>query len=64
MEKETGIRIFLSPEEAVAALHSLSREVAGLTYGWASPDHPDATGEYSSICPTCGASCATRSEST
>ena len=46
METENGIRIFLSPEEAVAALHSLSREVAGLTYGWASPDHPDVTGEY------------------
>ena len=46
MEKERGIRIFLTPEEAVAALRSLSREVAGLTYGWASPDHPDVTGEY------------------
>ncbi|EOD15166.1 hypothetical protein EMIHUDRAFT_119448 [Emiliania huxleyi CCMP1516] len=46
METEIGIRIFLSPEEAVAALRSLSREVAGLTYGWASPDHPDVTGEY------------------
>ena len=46
METENGIRIFLTPEEAVAALRSLSREVAGLTYGWASPDHPDVTGEY------------------
>ena len=46
MEKERGIRIFLTPKEAVAALRSLSREVAGLTYGWASPDHPDVTGEY------------------
>ena len=46
MEKERRIRIFLTPEEAVAALRSLSREVAGLTYGWASPDHPDVTGEY------------------
>ena len=46
MEEENGIRIFLTPEEAVAALRSLSREVAGLTYGWASPDHPDVTGEY------------------
>ena len=46
MEKERGIRIFLTPEEAVAALRSLRREVAGLTYGWASPDHPDVTGEY------------------
>ena len=46
MEEERRIRIFLTPEEAVAALRSLSREVAGLTYGWASPDHPDVTGEY------------------
>ena len=46
MEKEGGIRIFLTPKEAVAALRSLRREVAGLTYGWASPDHPDVTGEY------------------
>ncbi|EOD37858.1 hypothetical protein EMIHUDRAFT_122287 [Emiliania huxleyi CCMP1516] len=46
MEKERRIRIFLTPKEAVAALRSLSREVAGLTYGWASPDHPDVTGEY------------------
>ena len=46
MEEERGIRIFLTPEEAVVALRSLSREVAGLTYGWASPDHPDVTGEY------------------
>ena len=35
MEKERRIRIFLTPKEAVAALRSLSREVAGLTYGWA-----------------------------
>ncbi|EOD23561.1 hypothetical protein EMIHUDRAFT_239461 [Emiliania huxleyi CCMP1516] len=46
LEEERRIRIFLTPEEAVAALRSLSREVAGLTYGWASPDHPDVTGEY------------------
>ena len=46
METENGLRIFLTPKEAVAALRSLSREVAGLTYGWASPDHPDVTGEY------------------
>ena len=46
MEKERGICIFLTPKEAVAALRSLSRKVAGLTYGWASPDHPDVTGEY------------------
>ncbi|EOD20102.1 hypothetical protein EMIHUDRAFT_355350, partial [Emiliania huxleyi CCMP1516] len=46
MEEERRIRIFLTPEEAVAALRSLCREVAGLTYGWASPDHPDVTGEY------------------
>ena len=46
MEKENGLRIFLTPKEAVAAMRSLSREVAGLTYGWASPDHPDVTGEY------------------
>ena len=64
MELERGICVFLTPNEAIAALRSQSRQVAGLTYGWASPDHPDATGEYSSICPTCGASCATRSEST
>ncbi|EOD40533.1 hypothetical protein EMIHUDRAFT_360958, partial [Emiliania huxleyi CCMP1516] len=46
MEAERGIQIFLTPDEAVAALRSLSREVAGLTYGWGSPDHPDVTGEY------------------
>ena len=46
LEKERRVRIFLTPEEAVAALRSLRREVAGLTYGWASPDHPDVTGEY------------------
>ncbi|EOD24402.1 hypothetical protein EMIHUDRAFT_238536 [Emiliania huxleyi CCMP1516] len=46
MEEERRIRIFLTPKEAVAALRSLSREVAGLTYGWATPDHPDVTGEY------------------
>ena len=46
MELERGICIFLTPVEAVAALRSLSRKVAGLTYGWASPDHPDVTGEY------------------
>uniref|UniRef100_A0A7S3X527 Uncharacterized protein n=1 Tax=Emiliania huxleyi TaxID=2903 RepID=A0A7S3X527_EMIHU len=46
MEEERRIQVFLTPEEAVAALRSLSREVAGLTYGWASPDHPDVTGEY------------------
>ena len=44
--RSEAIRIFLTPEEAVSALRSLSREVAGLTYGWASPDHPDVTGEY------------------
>jgi len=46
MELERGICVFLTPEDAVAALRSLRREVAGLTYGWASPDHPDVTGEY------------------
>ena len=60
MEEERGIRIFLTPEEAVAALRSLRREVAGLTYGWASPDHPDVTGEYLANVRRC----ATRSAST
>ena len=38
MERKRRVRIFLTPEEAAAALRSLSREVAGLTYGWASPE--------------------------
>jgi len=59
IEKERGVRIFLSPDEAVAALRSLSREVA-VTYGWTSPDHPDVTGEYLANVRRC----ATRSAST
>jgi len=45
MEKR-GDRIFLSPDEAVAALRANNRSISGLTYGWSSPDHPDNGGEY------------------
>ena len=46
VERRRGIRIFLSPKEAVAALRASNRSLGALTYGWCSPDHPDVTGEY------------------
>ena len=46
MEQAQGSRIFLSADEAVAALRAKNRSIAGLTYGWTTPDDPDVTGEY------------------
>jgi hypothetical protein len=46
LEASSGVRLFLSAEEAVAALRSSSRSVGALTYGWTSPDHPDVTNKY------------------
>ena len=46
LERQTGQQIFL-PREVAAKLVALgTREVAGLTYGWATPDNPDPTGTY------------------
>ena len=44
--EQTGLKIFLTPEEAVSALRSNTRAIAALTYGWTSPDHPDVTNAY------------------
>ena len=41
-----GTRIFLSGKEAVAALRAKKRQIAVLTYGWSSPDDPDARAAY------------------
>ena len=44
LERSRGVRIFLTPSEAVAALRAKGRLVGGLTYGWTTPDHPDVSG--------------------
>ena len=41
-----GSRMFLSADEAVAALRAKKRSIAGLTYGWTTPDDPDVTAAY------------------
>ena len=46
MERARGSRIFLSADEAVAALRAKNRSIAGLTYGWTTPDDPDVTAAY------------------
>jgi len=46
LEKETGKRIFMKPDEAAAALRSGDRRIGSLTYGWCSPSDPDPSGEY------------------
>ena len=50
LEKEQGIRIFLTPDEAVAELRACkrgrARSIGSLTYGWQTPDHPDVTNVY------------------
>ena len=46
MEQAQGSRIFLSADEAVAALRAKKRSIAALTYGWTTPDDPDVTGAY------------------
>lgn len=46
LEREKGVRVFLSPDEAIDALRAHARRVAALTYGWTSPDDPDVTSAY------------------
>jgi hypothetical protein len=46
LERDQGTRLFLTPEEAVAALGLGTRSVMALTYGWAAVSEPDPTGEY------------------
>ena len=46
MEQAHGTRIFLSADEAVSALRAKKRSIAGLTYGWTTPDDPDVTAAY------------------
>ena len=46
LEAECGKKIFLTPEEAVAALRANDRRIGALTYGWSTMDHPDQTGTY------------------
>ena len=45
-EKHFGERIYLTADEAVAALRANARCIGALTYGWTSPDHPDWGGDY------------------
>ena len=45
-ERDEGMRIFCSADEAIVLLRANGREVGALTYGWASPDHPDVSGAY------------------
>jgi hypothetical protein len=42
LERSAGLRVFLPPDEAVAALRANNRAIGALTYCWASPDHPKA----------------------
>ena len=44
LERRHGIRLFLLPAEAVAAVRAKDRRAGGLTYGWQTVDHPDVTG--------------------
>ena len=46
VERETGVRIFLTAEEAMACLASGGRRVGGLTYAWLSNASPDPTAAY------------------
>ena len=46
LQAERGKKIFLTPEEAVAALRANDRRIGALTYGWATVDNPDPTGTY------------------
>ena len=45
-EAREGIKIFLTPDEAVGQLRESRRSIGSLTYGWGCPDHPDPSGEY------------------
>ena len=46
LERERGVRLFLSPERSIEVHGSYEREIASLTYGWDTPDGEDPTGEY------------------
>ena len=46
LEREKGLRIFLSPKEAVDALLANGRLIGALTYGWTAPGDPDVSGAY------------------
>jgi len=46
LERERGVRLFLSPERSIEVHGSYEREIASLTYGWDTPDGDDPTGEY------------------
>ena len=47
LERRTpGLRVFLTPDEAVCALRANGRHVGAVTYGWTTPSHPDPTGHY------------------
>ena len=45
-EAKKGIKIFLTPDEAVKELRKNERSIGSLTYGWGCPDHPDPSGLY------------------
>ena len=45
-ERVQGVQMFETPEDAIKLLRGNGREIGSLTYGWASPDDPDPTGEY------------------
>ena len=44
--EKRGVRVFLSPEEAVASLRANGRVIGAFTYGWISPGDPDVGGAY------------------
>ena len=46
LERECGVRLFLSPERSIEVHGNYEREIASLTYGWDTPDGNDPTGEY------------------
>ena len=46
LERERGVRLFLSAERSIEVHGSYEREIASLTYGWDTPDGDDPTGEY------------------
>ena len=45
-ERVQVVQMFETPEDAIKLLRGNGREIGSLTYGWASPDDPDPTGEY------------------
>ena len=46
VERESGRRIFVSSDEAIAFLASGTRSIAALTYSWAAVDDPDPSSTY------------------